>query len=296
MKNILDILNKPFPPEKIKTRKGSWDKEKAKFLEYSYVSSDDIAERLREAFGLSWSTKVVMPPSAKPEDFMVENDGKKEIVMSAIIEYTDPATGSVYAQTGFGSQQLKGMDFGNAMKSALSKAISNAAKKLGVGTDLDSDADDQESSSPSLVTKLESKPIGSSLLGKLKSKPNEEILVETGLDQETTPDDMPWDENTVTSLEAPKVEEKETEPKAKKTTSLLKKLASKETAVPAPSDAASCSDCSKEITEFTNKQNEVLEPEKLIKISQNFCKKTLCGPCLTEFIARKRNKQEESKA
>jgi len=104
-KNQLTALRVPLP---VKTRAGS------RGMQFEYVSSSDVIDRLNDVFDGNWSSKVI-------NVFKTDND---------VVVQLDLIVGNLI-HTGFGGNRIEG-EVGSAYKSAKSKAIKDAAKSLGL--------------------------------------------------------------------------------------------------------------------------------------------------------------------
>lgn len=119
MQQIMKGLCEPFPPEKIKKRKGRsgqwWD----------YVETSEVINRFNEVLGYAWS--------ATEEESLVISNFVVKRVRIAIPDPDNPA--SVYYKDGWAGHPI-GDDPGDCMKSAFSKALTKAASMFGVGLHL----------------------------------------------------------------------------------------------------------------------------------------------------------------
>jgi hypothetical protein len=121
-------LYEPFPPEKIKKRKGKAGRE------YDYVESQEIIHRLNQIFGLRWGIKELQSEFiGSPPNYVVK---------LIELEVPDPDNPTkTWTRIGWGGHPLTDnrgqyQDIGDAMKSAQSKALTKAASQLGVGLHL----------------------------------------------------------------------------------------------------------------------------------------------------------------
>jgi hypothetical protein len=119
MQLIMKGLCEPFPPEKIKKRKGRsgqwWD----------YVEASEVINRFNEVLGCAWSV-------TEEESLVISNS----VVKRVRIEIPDPDNPDrSYVRDGWASHPV-GNDPGDCMKSAFSKALTKAASLFGVGLHL----------------------------------------------------------------------------------------------------------------------------------------------------------------
>jgi len=118
MKN--DLLYKSF--ENIPTRRGRGGT-------YSYIRWQEVADRMNEAFGTSWSSEV------KFQEIIGNN-----VIVRVRVSVTDPSNNLTTIQEGFGgAPNDANSEAGNPFKAAYSKALKDACKKWGVGLYLDED-------------------------------------------------------------------------------------------------------------------------------------------------------------
>ena len=119
MQQIMKGLCEPFPPEKIKKRKGRsgqwWD----------YVETSEVINRFNEVLGYAWS--------ATEEESLVISNFVVKRVRIAIPDPDNPAV--VHFKDGWAGHPI-GNDPGDCMKSAFSKALTKAASMFGVGLHL----------------------------------------------------------------------------------------------------------------------------------------------------------------
>jgi len=124
MKKVMDSLQKKFPDDKVKIRQGKGG------MQFNYIPTQEIIDRLNEVFGCSWSayeveSKIFGNPQGVPN----------YVAKRVCIEIPDPDTpAKTWRREGWGGHPvIQGMDLGDAMKSAYSKAFTKAASNFGVG-------------------------------------------------------------------------------------------------------------------------------------------------------------------
>lgn len=111
-----DIFNGFYDKLNVKTRPGRGG-------DYSYVSADDVTDRMNKLFMGDWSSMVVS-----------EEVRTNETVVRVRVEVRDPHSGNVYFHEGYGGQRNDdSAEAGNIFKSAYSKAIVSACRRWGVG-------------------------------------------------------------------------------------------------------------------------------------------------------------------
>lgn len=90
--------------------------------EYSYCKGSDVVCRLNEAFNHSWSS----------EQIEVSTIDDQVLMLVSVTVYLD---GDTISHQGYGSASLKdkGMEVGNAYKSAYTNALKKAAEQFGIG-------------------------------------------------------------------------------------------------------------------------------------------------------------------
>jgi hypothetical protein len=126
MKN--EILYRGF--ESIPSRKGRGGV-------YQYIRWQDVADRMNEAFGTSWSSEVVS------QEIIGNN-----IVVRVRVSIFDANTATFTSQEGFGGATNDDRsEAGNPFKAAYSKALKDACKKWGLGLYLE-DSDEGGSMVP----------------------------------------------------------------------------------------------------------------------------------------------------
>lgn len=105
---------------------------------YPYIPWQDIADRMNEVFGINWSSMV------ESQEVIGAN-----IIVRVRVTVTDPETGRVQVQEGFGGAPNDDrQDAGNPFKAAYSKALKDACKKWGVGLYLEEDGETETSNFP----------------------------------------------------------------------------------------------------------------------------------------------------
>jgi len=111
-----DIFNGFYDKLDVKTRPGRGGT-------YSYVSADDVTDKMNRLFKGDWSSMVVS-----------EEVRTNETVVRVRVEVRDPESGNVYFHEGYGGQRNDDeAEAGNVFKSAYSKAIVSACRRWGVG-------------------------------------------------------------------------------------------------------------------------------------------------------------------
>lgn len=290
-KTVLSILQRNFNPNQIKQRKGGWNKEKGEYEVYTYVSSDDITARLNEAFGLGWSLDVVGFNGTNMEDFIVaDSKGEKAVVIMAAISFTNEK-GKEQRRVGVGSKKIT-TELGNDFKSALSKALSNAAKKLGVAVNLtDEDSDDDEavkstdglSISSTKIVGLEDgkKPMGITIGGaktttkaESQESPTEKsVPIKTGGltigGAKNVAKESPTEETPAEPIKESPVEENP----VKETTGLkIGKLGG--------DVDIKCESCSGDIVATMTSEGNTMEAKDIVTLSQSLFKKNMCSVCI----------------
>ena len=274
---VISILRRDFPTEKIQKRKGSWNADKKAYDEYVYVAAEDLAERLNEAFGLAWSLEVSVGNDL-PSCVITDSKNDKHVVVAAAIEYIDPDSGERFRKTGFGGKKITS-DLGNDFKGCLSKAMSNAAKKLGVAVDIG----DDEVMIPEESSSNEEKKgivIGSKGVTPSNPQPREQ---ETKATEPTEP--TPVKKSVVIGGKAKAAEDQVSndtpEQKEEATTKKSVLIGNKsEKTVEKKSSSLSCADCSSEITSATNADGKLMEAKDIANISKTFFKRELCSKCM----------------
>lgn len=132
--SISHELRKPFSADKVHTRKGKSN------TSYKYIKNPEYINRMNDVFGVAWSVREV-------ESMFI---GNNYIVKRVEVCVPDPENpGQVWCRDGWGGHPFTG-DFGEAMKSAKTKATVNAIMMFGPGLQLKgidiSDSDDEEMS------------------------------------------------------------------------------------------------------------------------------------------------------
>lgn len=127
----MEELYKPF---ELKERKGLGG------MTFKYVPANDVIDRMNTTFEGCWSTEVVS--EKREEDF---------VVVRVRVTVYDEEKDKTYVHEGYGSSLIaryasgqnsgQVIDYGNAYKSAESKAIKNACTRFGVGLYLESDVE-----------------------------------------------------------------------------------------------------------------------------------------------------------
>jgi hypothetical protein len=105
---------------------------------YDYVTWKNVVDRMNDVFGINWSSELVQ-----------HIDTDKGIVVRVRVLVTDPDTGKVQFQEGYGGDMNDaGSEVGNAFKSAYSKALKDACKKWGVALYLEDDSPTESTAIP----------------------------------------------------------------------------------------------------------------------------------------------------
>lgn len=129
------VLEKPFPAEAIKTRKGPFGHD------LSYVEAALYIKRLNEAFEARWSWRILEHRELGSEVLVhgaLEVDGIAKHAFGGSSVTTNKGTGEV-------------VSIADDLKSAATDALKKACSMLGIGLDLyASQPDDQASRSPRL--------------------------------------------------------------------------------------------------------------------------------------------------
>lgn len=270
---ILAILQRPFPPDQIKTRDGGWNKEKKIYEQYKYVETEDITERLNEAFGLTWSLNISGVNGSANDFVTTDSGGDRHVVVGAEIEYKDPDTGDYFRRSGFGSKKITS-EVGNDFKSSLSKALSNAAKKLGVAVDIG----DDNIVSPEEASELK---LGGSVKGiQVELVPKKPDLV--SIKEEVAPaNPEPKEENkglVITTKVSSKTETKSIIDSGK---ALKSEAAASKIPAAVTDSSLACDVCTNQITESENKKTgQLLSPMDIIMLSEQFFQKKMCSDCM----------------
>jgi len=88
---------------------------------YSYVKWQDVADRMNQIFGVTWSSETTS------QEIIGEN-----VIIRVRVLVRDPETKEYFFQEGFGGAPLGQGEPGNPFKSAYSKALKDACKKWGL--------------------------------------------------------------------------------------------------------------------------------------------------------------------
>ena len=97
---------------------------------YPYITWQDVADRMNEVFGITWSSEVIS------QDVVGDN-----VVVRVRVTVLDPETKTDFVQEGFGGAPNDSrQEAGNPFKAAYSKALKDACKKWGVGLHLEEGA------------------------------------------------------------------------------------------------------------------------------------------------------------
>jgi hypothetical protein len=281
---VIEILSQDFPEDKVKSRKGAWDAEKRAYVTYKYISSEDITERLNEAFGLAWSLRIA-GPNGSVENF-ISTDAKQErhVLVAATIEYSDPDSGQRYERTGFGSKKIT-TELGNDFKAALSKAMSNASKKLGIGVNVgDDDVESHE------ATGTEDKPKTTGL--KIGGVAPKETVLDTTPEVVITKEDpavadapkkgLAIKGDTVKVGLKPKADKVAVKSESNPVTSKVAVKAQSELAVAGSDAAMQCEVCTNEIVASESNDGVIMEPKDIAMLSQTFFNKKMCSRCIKD--------------
>jgi len=123
---ILEKLYEPF--NSLSTRRG-----RGGF--YKFVRFQDVVDRMNQVFGIEWSSEAVFQEVIN-----------SEVILRVRVTIKHPESKEWFFQEGFGGALLNsGDEPGNAFKSAYSKALKDACKKLGVALHLkESDIEESE--------------------------------------------------------------------------------------------------------------------------------------------------------
>ncbi len=118
-----EIFNGFYDKLNVKTRPGRGGN-------YSYVTADDVTDRMNKLFKGNWSTMVT---------FQGVEGGN--VIVRVRVEVTNPEDGNLYSHEGYGGQKEDpAAEAGNVFKSAYSKAIVSACRRWGVGLYLEEEA------------------------------------------------------------------------------------------------------------------------------------------------------------
>ena len=125
MKLDLELLSKPFPPEKVKQREGRW----GEVLDYVEVAP--VISRLNEAFEGHWSFRIVWPRD--PSFYLDHERDLKEVVVLGELS----AAGERKQQFGRSSvtrekETGRVLSIGDDLKAAASDALKKCATLFGV--------------------------------------------------------------------------------------------------------------------------------------------------------------------
>jgi hypothetical protein len=139
MQLVSHELRKPFTEDKVHTRKGKSG------TSYKYIKNPEYINRMNDVFGVAWSVREV-------ESMFI---GNNYIVKRVEVCVPDPDNpGQVWCRDGWGGHPLLG-DFGEAMKSARSKAVVNAIMLFGPGLQLKGiESDDYDEEIPAVPTNV----------------------------------------------------------------------------------------------------------------------------------------------
>jgi hypothetical protein len=130
MKN--EILYRGF--ENIPSRKGRGGT-------YQYVRWQDVADRMNEAFGTSWSSEVMF------QDVIGGN-----VIVRVRVCIFDADTKTFTSQEGFGgAPNEERAEAGNPFKAAYSKALKDACKKWGLGLYLEEEGEGNTDFTPGVI-------------------------------------------------------------------------------------------------------------------------------------------------
>lgn len=306
---ILEILRRPFLPEQIKTRQGGWNPAKKAHEEYKYVPSDLIVKRLREAFGLSLTVRV--PNAQRPiSDFIgKDSSGSPTVIVFVEIEYTDPDTGFRETVPGVGSKKITN-DLGNDFKAAVSKAISNAAKKLEVAVDLDGE-DHEEDEAAAQSSSGGIAPSGGGIKPVSAAQPAEQTTASSGVAEVATAAEEEKPKTTTTQTTqgikpggiAPGSSAVAAKQEKAATGGIVaggKAVApdtSQKTPAPAQGNSGSShkceeSGCGNEIVPAMKSDGTMMSVEDIIGIGANFFGKKMCNVCLG--VAKKKLMEQQA--
>lgn len=142
----MSIKEQFYAPLEVRTRKG-------RGATFSFVTWQDVANRLNEILGISWSSEV------KSSEIIGDN-----IIVRVKVGFINPETKEYCCQEGFGgAPNDKRLEAGASFKAAYSKALKDACKRWGLGLYLE-DEDQPSFSSPpvmadSVVNKTNTPPI-----------------------------------------------------------------------------------------------------------------------------------------
>lgn len=129
----MSIKEQFYAPLEIKTRKGRGGN-------FSFVAWQDVANRLNETIGISWSSEV------KSSEIIGNN-----IIVRVKVSFINPETKEYCCQEGFGgAPNDERLEAGSSFKAAYSKALKDACKRWGLGLYLEDE--DQSSFSPPTTT------------------------------------------------------------------------------------------------------------------------------------------------
>ena len=125
MKLDLELLSRPFPPEKVKQREGRW----GEVLDYVEVAP--VISRLNEAFEGHWSFRIVWPRD--PSFYLEQERDLKEVVVLGELS----AAGERKQQFGRSSvtrekETGRVLSIGDDLKAAASDALKKCATLFGV--------------------------------------------------------------------------------------------------------------------------------------------------------------------
>lgn len=130
----MSIKEQFYAPLEVRTRKGRGGN-------FSFVAWQDVANRLNETLGISWSSKV------KSSEIIGDN-----IIVRVKVSFINPETKEYCCQEGFGgAPNDERLEAGSSFKAAYSKALKDACKKWGLGLYLE-DEDQPSFNSPPTTT------------------------------------------------------------------------------------------------------------------------------------------------
>ncbi len=133
-KKVIEVLERKFKKEDIKSRKGGF----GKMLDY--VEGHKVLQRLNEAFDGDYSIEIMTPLDK------AVIDGKHVIVHARITVFQDGKANVI--RDGIGGKTITNADLPSIYKAACTDAIKKAATTLGVALDLygtdEKDDDDKE--------------------------------------------------------------------------------------------------------------------------------------------------------